>query len=104
MTFTLYTILVNHVVTELMPECRLVATQKHKHIMAVPGWAASDTWLATLIVAAAILLPAVMDAGKVSSFTIQSQSYSANYRDNLASELCYQINALYTSSGQIVKS
>ncbi len=91
----------NHVVTELVPECRLVATQKHKHIMAVPGWAASDTWLATLI---AILLPAVMDAGKVSSFTIQSQSYSANYRDNLASELCYQINALYTSSGQIVKS
>ena len=30
-------------------------SKKHQHIMAVPGWAASETWLATLIAAAARL-------------------------------------------------
>ncbi len=75
MIFTLEPILVNCLVTELMPECRLVATKtKDQHMKAVPGWAAADTWVATLIAAAAILLPAVMHAGVVSSCTIHSQS------------------------------
>lgn len=58
--------------------------------MAVPGWAASDTRPATLIVAAASVLPAAMGANVVSSFTLQCQigCYSATHQDNPALERC----------------
>ncbi len=49
-------------------------SKEQQQTMANRGRVASDTWLATLIVAAAKLLPAVMDAGVVSLFTIQPQS------------------------------